>query len=465
MDATLYCCALLLTIIALFTHDVLTATPASLIPKPALFPSLACVTAFLPPAHIPILRSPIPGYFLTLIKYTSFGTTHNDLEKLHRYAHEIERRARCSFGMSVQTELCHHDECPYLHYLQTPGCHGLVDKYEYYTSISPITHFSLPFLKVNAMLAAFVSKDVYELYNMVELVAEHLGIPALQLTRNLSMDAFCLIQRKTDLQSNTDRNMVARGTLNGLPFELQAYIYDNLNDTSRFRFDEITKSLVPRPVPLSLYQDSPGAVRLSQIESNLQRLHAVVSHFDSSFVAPVYTDPSVAFTNLTNALEAAVANFEDHEAQSNLINFDLEESKISLQELEVTILDLNTQMADKSDVVRDTSALLTVQTRSSAGADQDALTAQLQAANEELTIATAAVADCIALIKKTKEDIVGYKAQRRTNLVGVPSLRRIVQTAKSNLSTHQGQQGKSSVHVPLKDRGCLLYTSPSPRDS
>ena len=174
MDASLYCCAVLLTIITLFTHDVLNATPASLIPKPALFSSLSCVTSSLPLAYIPILRSSIPGYFLTPNKYTSFDTAHNGFkERLHRYACKINCGARCSFGMSVQPELCYHDDCPCLRNLQTLGCHGLVNKYEYYTSISPIAHFSLPFLKVNAMLAAFVSKDVYELYNMVELVAEH----------------------------------------------------------------------------------------------------------------------------------------------------------------------------------------------------------------------------------------------------------------------------------------------------
>ena len=274
-------------------HDVLNATPASLSPKPALSPSLSIVASLLPLTHIPILRSPTPGYFLSHIKYTRLGTSYNGFrERLHRNAREIDRRAGCSFGMSVETTPCHFDECP-------SGFQSLMYKniYNTCTSLSAIAHSLLPSLKVTKMSEAFVSKDVYEIYDMMEHIADHLGVKTQQLTRNLSPDAFCLVQSENDLYANTDRAMAARGSFNGLPYELQSFICDHLNDTKN-SFSEILTELTPSPVSFSLYYDSPGVLRLAQIDSSLITPHSTVTHFNSAFVAPVHTDPSVTIATI-----------------------------------------------------------------------------------------------------------------------------------------------------------------------
>ena len=46
-----------------------------------------------------------------------------------------------------------------------------------------------------------------------------------------------------------------------------------------------------------------------------------------------------------------------------------------------------------------------------------------------------------------------HKKARRANLIGMTPLRHDVQSAKLALSNHLIQQGRSSVHVSLKDRG------------
>ena len=431
-------------------HDVLNATPASLSPKPALSPSLSIVASLLPLTHIPILRSPTPGYFLSHIKYTRLGTSYNGFrERLHRNAREIERRARCSFGMSVETTPCHFDEC-------SSGFQSLMytNINNTCTSLSAIAHSLLPSLKVTKMSEAFVSKDVYEIYDMMEHIADHLGVKTQQLTRNLSPDAFCLVQSENDLYANTDRAMAARGSFNGLPYELQSFICDHLNDTKN-NFSEILTELTPSPVSFSLYYDSPGVLWLAQIDSNLATLHSAVTYFNSAFVAPVHTDPSVTTATLTMALEAAQSAYEDNETMSKLNNFDLVESKISLSDLMEGLPDLKNDETEKSDIVQGLSASVTnsAQTRSSDSAQQVALTEGLQTANGELNIATAAVAECTALIKKTKEDMVRYKAACRASLKNSTPLRHAVQTARLALSTHKERQGKSSVHVPLDERG------------
>ena len=124
--------------------------------------------------------------------------------------------------MSIETAPFYFDECPCLHKMQFPGFQSPMHKniYNICTSLSAIAHSFLPFPKVTAMSDAFVSKDVYEVYAMVERVADYLGIGMQQLTRNLSPDSFCLVLKETDLRAHTDQTLAARGSLNGLPFEL-----------------------------------------------------------------------------------------------------------------------------------------------------------------------------------------------------------------------------------------------------
>jgi hypothetical protein len=431
-------------------HDVLNATPASLSPKPALSSSLSTVASLLPPTHIPILRFPIPGCFLSRIKYTRLGTSYNGFrERLHRNAREIDRRAGCSLGMSVEPTPCHFDECP--SGFQSPMYTTI---YTTCTSLSAIAHSLLPSLKVTKMSEAFVSKDVYAIYDMMEPIADYLGVKTQQLTRNQSPDAFCLVQSKGDLGANTDRAMAARGSFNGLPYELQCILCDHLNATKN-SFSEILTELTPSPVSFSLYYDSPGVLRLAQLDSNLATLHSTVTHFDSAFVAPVHTDPRVTTSTLTTAFDAAESAYHDHDATQKLNEFDLAESKIILRDLMEDLPDLKIDETEKSDIVQGLSASITnsAQTRSSDTNQQDALTDRLQTANGELNIATAAVVECTALIKTTKQDVARYKKACRSSLISSTPLRHAVQTAKHALSTHKERQGKSSVHVPLDERG------------
>jgi hypothetical protein len=105
------------------------------------------------------------------IKYTSFGTPHNGFkERLHPLAREIERRAGCSFDVSVTTAPCHFDECP-------SGFQSLMYKNIYTTStaLHALPDFLLS-LKVEEMPAALDSLDVYRIYGIMKLVAEHLGV-------------------------------------------------------------------------------------------------------------------------------------------------------------------------------------------------------------------------------------------------------------------------------------------------
>ena len=148
----------MLATIALLMHDVLNATPASLSPKPALSPSLSTVASLLPLTHIPILRSPTPGYFLSHIEYTRLGTPHNGFkERPHPLAREIERRAGCSFDMSVTTAPCHFDECP-------SGFRSLMYKniYTTRTALHALTDFLLSW-KVEEMPAALDSLHEYRI--------------------------------------------------------------------------------------------------------------------------------------------------------------------------------------------------------------------------------------------------------------------------------------------------------------
>ena len=213
-----------------------------------LWESFDCLKLLRSEIQIQILISPNSDYFLSHIKYTRLGTSYNGFrERLHRNACEIERRARCSFGMSVKTTPCHFDDCP-------SGFQSLMYTNINNTCTSPsaIAHSLLPSLKVTKMSEAFVSKDVYEIYDMMEHIADHLGVKTQQLTRNLSPDAFCLVQSENDLCANTDRAMAARGPFNGLPSELQYFICDHLNDTKN-SFSEILTELTPSPVSFSLY--------------------------------------------------------------------------------------------------------------------------------------------------------------------------------------------------------------------
>ena len=183
MDAILDCCAFLLATFSLFSHDSLDVTTASLVPTLALSSCLFCVISLRPYTHIPILH-PDPGYFLSL---NETGLLHNGFkDRPHRHARKIKREARCRLGMSVQPDSCHSDEYPCLHKLQFSGLQSPMYQIIYHIcpSHSAVAHFLLPFPKVNAMSKAFGSKDVYEIYAMMDLVAGHLGIPINQITRN-----------------------------------------------------------------------------------------------------------------------------------------------------------------------------------------------------------------------------------------------------------------------------------------
>uniref|UniRef100_A0A7S2FSD7 Uncharacterized protein n=1 Tax=Octactis speculum TaxID=3111310 RepID=A0A7S2FSD7_9STRA len=206
----------------------------------------------------------------------------------------------------------------------------------------------------------------------------------------------------TQLQSNVG---LLRSTVHSFVDVLWRPLHIHLNDTKN-NFSEILTELTPSPVSFSLYYDSPGVLRLAQLDSNFITLHSTVTHFNSTFVAPVHTDPSVTTATLTMALEAAESAYYDHEATQKLNDFDLAESKIILRNLMENLPDLKNDETEKSDIVQGLSASITnsAQTRSSDTTQQDALTEGLQTANGELNIATAAVAECTA--RSTNEDMV-----------------------------------------------------------
>ena len=260
-------------------HDVLNATPASLSPKPALSPSLSTVASLLPLTHIPILRSPTPGYFLSHIKYTRLGTSYNGFrERLHRNAREIERRARCSFGMSVETTPCHFDECP-------SGFQSLMYKniYTTRTALHALTDFLLSW-KVEEMPAALDSFDVFRIYGMMKLVAEHLGV-------NITTMLYFKL-------ANTAH-------------------HSSVSCASRFS------------VLLLLMKDSPGVAMITQLQSNVGLLRSTVHSFVDVLWRPptqshihaaehvqshstIHTDDMRAITNRAMAVrEYFNAHFDD----------------------------------------------------------------------------------------------------------------------------------------------------------
>ena len=291
-------------------HDVLNATPASLSPKPALSPSLSIVASLLPLTHIPILRSPTPGYFLSHIEYTRLGTPHNGFkERPHPLACEIERRAGCSFDMSVTTAPCHFDECP-------SGFQSLMYKniYTTRTALHALTDFLLSW-KVEEMPAALDSLHEYRICGIMKLVAEHLGVNTITMfyfklantahhssVSCASRFSVLLLLMKdspgvamiTQLQSNVG---LLRSTVHSFVDVLWRPLPIHLNDTKN-SFSEILTELTPSPVSFSLYYDPPGVLRLAQIDSNLITLHSTVTHFNSAFVAPVHTDPSVTIATI-----------------------------------------------------------------------------------------------------------------------------------------------------------------------
>ena len=291
-------------------HDVLNATPASLSPKPALFPSLTCVTSLLPLTYIPILRSPNSCYFLSHIEYTRLGTPHNGFkERPHPLAREIERRAGCSFDMSVTTAPCHFDECP-------SGFQSLMYKniYTTRTALHALTDFLLSW-KVEEMPAALDSLHEYRIYGIMKLVAEHLGVNTITMfyfklanTAHHSsvpcasrFSVLLLLMKDspgvamiTQLQSNVG---LLRSTVHSFVDVLWRPLPIHLNDTKN-SFSEILTELTPSPVSFSLYYDSPGVLRLAQIDPSLITPHSTVTHFNSAFVAPVHTDPSVTIATI-----------------------------------------------------------------------------------------------------------------------------------------------------------------------
>ena len=98
----------------------------------------------------------------------------------------------------------------------------------------------------------------------------------------------------TQLQSNVG---LLRSTVHSFVDVLWRPLPIHLNDTKN-SFSEILTELTPSPVSFSLYYDSPGVLRLAQIDSKLITLHSTVTHFNSAFVAPVHTDPSVTIATI-----------------------------------------------------------------------------------------------------------------------------------------------------------------------
>ena len=462
MDAIYYCCAFLLATFSLFSHDLSDVTTASLHSKLALSSCLFCVTSPQPYTYIPILR-PDPGYFLSLNKYTVTGSPHNGFkDRPHRHARKIKLDTRCRLGMSVQPDSCHSGEYPCLHMLQFHGFQSPMYQTIYHicTSHSAVAHFLLPFPKVTAMSKAFGSKDVYEVYAMVDLVAVHLNIPINQLTRNLSSDAFCLVMKNADLAANTDRTLCARGSFNGLPLELQNYAIDHLLKLKPiYTLDEVDLSLKARPVPLSLYDDLLGMTRVTLPEYDVECLHDAVTYYDSTFVAPIHEDPAVKLAKLTQLYEAANTDVQDHLASSTLNDFDLTENKIKQAEQKNIHLEFELRLEEKRVTVQTLSEQLSdsAQTRASSSNEatdlQDARTEQLQQASTELTEASAALAASALLLEKFKEDNTNYKTAQRGFLVGITPLNHAAAKAKRKLSEHQSMQGRNIIHVQLKDRG------------
>ena len=465
MDAIYYCCCFLLITISLLSHDLHDTTTASPSPKLALSSCLLCVNSLQPSTDIPVLH-PHPGYFLSL---SNPGSLHNGLfkDRPHRYAREIKQRARCRLGMSVQPDSCYFHEYPCLH--KTCGkIQSLLHQIIYYTctSLSAVAHSLLPFSKVAAMSNAFNSKDVYEVFAMVEQVAGTLGIPINQITRNQSPDAFCLILKTADLAANTDRALLARGSFNDLPFELQAYQIDQMVGLKpKFGLTEVSSSLAPRPSPLSLYHDYSGMTRITQLDSDVESLHNTVRRFNSTFAPPVQEDSAAKIIKLTALYEAAKTRVEDHYAASALNDFDLEDNKVKLTEQASLHLELELRLKEARAVVQTLSEQLTVsaQTRSSSseGTDQqDATTDQLQIANAELNEANTEFATSTDLLKELKEENKAFKASQRGYLVRIRPLNRATAEEKQRLVDYQSTQGKNGIHIQLKDRGYGVKFAP-----
>ena len=458
MDAIYYCCAFLLATFSLFSHDLPDVTTASLHSKLALSSCLFCVISLRPSTDIPVLH-PDPGYFLSRSKT---GSLHNGFfkDRPHRYARQIKQRTRSGLGMSVQPDSCYFDEYPCLH-TTCEKIQSLIHQIIYHTctSLSAVAHSLLPFSKVTAMSKAFNSKDVYAVFAMVAPVAEHLGIPINQLTRNLSSDAFCLVLKTADLAACTDRALCARGSFNGLPYELQNYQIDHLVDLkTKFVIPEVNLTLNARPSPFSLYQDSSGMTRITQNDSDMVALHHTVQHFSPSFTPPLQEDSTAKLVTLRALHEDAKFKLTDHHADSNLNEFDLAENIIKLGEQTALHLVFESRLKDARAVVQTLSEQLaaSAQTRSSSSdgtESQDATTDQLREATAELTKASSELTESTALLKKIKEDNKAYKAAQREFLVRITPLNRATAEAKRALVDHQAMQGRNVVHIQLKDRG------------
>ena len=351
MDAILYCCCFLLTTIALFSHDVLDITTASISPKLALSSCLFCVTSLQPSTYIPVLH-PDPGYFLSLNEITVTGLLHNGFkDRPHRHARKIKLDTRCRLGMSVQPESCHSDEYPCLHMLQflgfqSPMCQNI---YNTCTSLSAIAHsfcgsqsdmynndntrtklraltdffasVPKPTLPCSAFDAMFTSKqrsifNYPKLYTDLRALTGSLLLSLKVEEMPAALDSFDVFRIYGMMKLVAER----------LGVNITTMLYFKLANTAHHSGVSCATGF---SVLLSLMKDSPGVATITQLRSNMGLFHSTVHSFVDVLWRPptqshihaaehvqshstIHTDDMRAITNRAMAVrEYFNAHFDD----------------------------------------------------------------------------------------------------------------------------------------------------------